>query len=125
MNFGCPLGPDHHNLQALKEARRVAVGARLATATKVDVSKVNTAEFTDKYFAKPTTKSAKKSEAAFFEKEGAKKYKPNAEKLAQQKPVDQALSAAVKAVRTAEAAKRAAKDMRGEPYVDTMPILLT
>ena len=87
-------GPFKVNGVPLKRVNQAYV---IATSTKVDVSGVKVPEkVNDAYFAKPKT-ATKKSEEAFFAKD-AKKKEVSADKLADQKAVDEALLAAVKKV---------------------------
>ncbi|KAI5805442.1 ribosomal protein L6e-domain-containing protein [Peziza echinospora] len=77
--------------------RRVNARYVIATSTKVDVSSVDVAKFDDAYFAKE--KETKKSDKeAFFDGAATKEKKPLPEvRSADQKQVDKALLAAIKA----------------------------
>lgn len=71
--------------------RRVNQAYVIATSTKVDVSGVDTAAFTDAYFASGAKRTKRtKTEAEFFDDTPAKKTLP-AEYVANQKSVDAAL----------------------------------
>ncbi|KAI9207859.1 ribosomal protein L6e-domain-containing protein [Polychytrium aggregatum] len=76
--------------------RRVNQAYVIGTSTKVDVSKVNVDKFDDAYFKKPKAAKAKATEEALF---NAAERKPvDAHRIADQKEVDAAVSAAIKKV---------------------------
>ncbi|KAK3268816.1 60S ribosomal protein L6 [Cymbomonas tetramitiformis] len=77
--------------------RRLNQAFVIATSTKIDVSKVNTAKFTDSYFAKPAEDKKKKSEGDFLFEEPEKK-ELSAEKVEDQKTIDAAVLPLVEAV---------------------------
>lgn len=72
--------------------RRVNQAYAIATTTTVDVSKVDTAKFSDEYFGKTKTKRKTKggTDEMFVEKD-AEKTGPTAERIADQQAVDKAL----------------------------------
>lgn len=74
--------------------RRVSPTYVIATSTKVDISKVDVAKYTDNYFAR----AAKSSEEEFFAGDEPVKAIVSDERKADQKTVDGALVAAVAAV---------------------------
>merc|ERR1712028_312290 len=77
--------------------RRVNQAFCIATSAKVDVSKVDVAKFNDSYFKKPATEKKAKGEGDFMDTE-AEKVPLSAEKIADQKKVDDSLVKAIKAV---------------------------
>jgi large subunit ribosomal protein L6e len=85
-------GPHKVNGVPLKRVNQVYT---LSTSTKIDVSKVNVSNVTDKMFTRDT--KAKKADAKAFFAEGAKKKVVAAERVAAQKSVDAAIIEAVKA----------------------------
>ena len=79
--------------------RRVNQAYCIATSTKVDVSGVDCAKFTDEYFGKPKgPKRVKKDGKDFMEEEPKVSPGPSEERVADQKAVDAALMKAVDAV---------------------------
>merc|ERR1712028_254075 len=84
----CVTGPFKVNGVPL---RRVNQAFCIATSTKVDVSKVKTDKFTDAYFKKP------ESEGEFFATQ-PEKEPLSADKIADQKTIDEALLKSIKAV---------------------------
>merc|ERR1711972_220261 len=77
--------------------RRVNQSFCVATSAKVDASTVDVSEFTDSYFKKKVVEKKPKGGEEFFEGE-AEKEPLSAEKIEDQKKVDEALLKAVKAV---------------------------
>ncbi|KAJ2851334.1 60S ribosomal protein L6 [Coemansia brasiliensis] len=74
--------------------RRVNQAYVIATTTKVDVSGTNVSDITDEYFKRESQPKLKGTEAEFFGEQAQKKEHP-AQKIADQKKVDQAIVAAV------------------------------
>merc|ERR1712028_93387 len=90
----CVTGPFKVNGVPL---RRVNQAFCIATSTKVDVSKVKTDKFTDAYFKKPESAKKQKSEGEFFATQ-PEKEPLSADKIADQKTIDEALLKSIKAV---------------------------
>jgi len=76
--------------------RRLNQAYVIATSTKIDVSKVDVAKFTDSYFAKPAEDKKKKGEGEFFEEPEKKEL--SAEKVEDQKTIDAAVLPLIQAV---------------------------
>jgi len=77
--------------------RRVNATYVIATSTSIDVSKVNTDKFTDEYFKRPATATAKKGEEDFFAQE-AEKTEIAPERIEDQKAMDAQVLPLVKKV---------------------------
>jgi len=76
--------------------RRVNQAYAIATTTVLDVSKVNTAKFSDEYFGKAKAKRKTKGGAdEMFAEKDAEKTGPTAERIADQAAVDKALMAGI------------------------------
>merc|ERR1712137_820626 len=76
--------------------RRINQAYVIATSTKLDISGVSVADkFNDEYFSRPTTGATEKSEKKFFATGDKDKKKPAAERVADQKAVDNALLAVI------------------------------
>lgn len=77
--------------------RRVNQAFCIGTSTKVDVSGIDVAKFDDAYFKRAVVAKKAKGEGEFFDGE-AEKEPLSAEKIADQKKVDEALLKKIKAL---------------------------
>jgi len=78
--------------------RRVNQAYVIATSTKVDVTGVDTKKYTDDYFRRPQKKVVEKKEEEFFTKKEEKKNVIDPKRAEDQKALDTALIAKIKAV---------------------------